>query len=147
MRWGNSRRSNLGYGDIEMTNEDSFFGCEGDFYINNEKLKMKTAEKRDFWEGKDRRGFETYDDKTKEEYEKDTNWYITFEYWDEGWFELEVEDDEFDKSKLKWSGDSLSYDDDAGFDDIGSKPSENMYAMHFPKIDRFFRLNTLETWN
>ena len=138
-----AKEINLGYGDEEHLSEDCFFEGWGEIYVNDEKLKMKTAEKRDFWDGTDRQGYETWDDKTKAEYEEQKDWFITWEYADEGWFEMKVEG-EFEKSKLKWDGQALSYDDQWGFDDIGSRPSENHYVLYFPKLHH--SLNSSEIW-
>ena len=37
---------NLGYGDEEHLSEDSFFEGWGEIYVDDEKLKMKTSEKK-----------------------------------------------------------------------------------------------------
>ena len=75
-----------------------------------------------------------YDDqiqnKVKEEmYKKD--WYVEAEQCDEGWFELEV-DEEFDKTKLKWDGVGMKYGEEYLKDEGGTKPNSDVRTtIHF----------------
>tara|TARA_A100000164_G_C21686199_1_gene666756 strand:+ start:67 stop:690 length:624 start_codon:yes stop_codon:yes gene_type:complete len=132
-----AQKADLPFGgsDVEYTDETDYFIPEGEIYVNDKKLKLGISEKRDLFEGKNRRGFETYDDKTTEIYEKG-DWYITTETIDEGWFEYQGEEEEkFEKSKLDWDGETLQYGDDYVSDDIGTKNNgdvENM--LYFPNL-------------
>ena len=53
------------------------------------------------------------------------DWYVTFFQIDEGWTELEV-DEEFDQSKLVWNGECMKYGDEYLSDEGGTKPNSDV---------------------
>ena len=74
--------------------------------------------------------FDNYDyDETQlakmEEKMEKKEWYVTFYQIDEGYMELEI-DEEFDKSKLKWNGESMMYGEDWVGDTSGTKPNSDV---------------------
>ena len=68
--------------------------------------------------------------KVEDEIEK-KEWYVKAEQCDEGWMELEV-DEEFDKTKLKWDGNSMNYGEETLKDEGGTKPNSDVRTtIHF----------------
>ena len=114
------------FGDVDYQDEIDYEEPFQEVKINGKNLKYNKnnnmPSKYDWWHQFD------YDDleKTKMDNKmEEKDWFVTFYQIDEGWTELEIEED-FDQDKLKWTGESMKYGDEFLTDTGGTKPNSDI---------------------
>ncbi len=125
----------IGGEDFDDNCEPSHIKPEGKIFVNDEELVMDKEEKQEF-----------YYEGEEERYEPKDDWYIKREYETELALEYESEENDFDKSKLKWSKDGeggLDYEneDDECFEDVSGGESngdeDRIWKIKIKGIDYF----------
>jgi hypothetical protein len=106
------------FGDVDYQEEIDYEETLREVKVDDEEITLD----EDFFDNYE------YDEtqlaKMEEKMEK-KDWYVTYFQIDEGYMELEI-DEEFDKSKLKWNGESMKYGDDWVGDTSGTKPNSDV---------------------
>ena len=126
----------IGGEDFDDNCEPSHIQPEGKIFVNDEELVMDEEEKKEF-----------YYEGAEENYEPKEDWYIKREYSTQLTLEYENEDDDdFDKSKLKWVKDfegGLEYENenDDDFEDVSGGESngdeDRIWKIKIQGIDYF----------
>ena len=124
--------------DLFLGGEVSHIQPEGEIFVDDEELEMDEEEMMEFYYGgkEEIERYQTLGSQNPFKFFEKEDWFISYEYSASTILEYETDDEEFDKSKLKWDKDDeggLIYGDACG-DDMGGGDSNG-------DTDNIFKIN------